>query len=1396
MPLVSASGNPGKSKIEHCAKSKSRRTHILARTKPIRKWTRGVAVIVGLAILCLTAPRGYGQQNETGKKTAELRGTGQISPPQFNGQWAFIGPEPTAPPPGGLAGTSGNTAGRVTAIAIDPTDPSGKTVFIGVAQGGVWTTTNGGAAWTPLTDNQQSLAIGALAITIDPSNSLDARHRVIYAGTGEMAATAAYDAYPGSGVLKSLDGGLTWTQTCQGPAFTNPTCPFEGPFTDGFFPGGGARVGSLAVNSNNSQLILAGVQIYSSSSITGQAGRPGIYCTNDAGATWAQIIPSGLTGTALATSLFYVSPTTAYAALGDYLGDPTNGIYVSQNADQVCSKQIWSRVAGSGLPSQTRMGWIDLAPAPNAVNRQTILYSGIADTNSSSDNLLGVFRSADGGNTWVQLSNVPDFCATKCWYDMVMGVDPADSTGNTVFFGGGASSTPAGTTLLRTTDGGQSVGDFSGVGDGTIIHIGQHAIAFTPSGSEVYIANDGGVWSSTNAANPATASGSQTWNDLNNTMAISQFNPGISMHPSDPGLAFGGTQGNGTQEYQIGGSGSSWTDTRTCTDGGYTVVDPNEQTTAYLSCAGFSGQAQIFKSTLAGQSGTFALLSSSNSIGNQPNNSKDPLAPIPPLIIDAQRAEHLYYGTYLLFEATDGGATWNAVSGDLTSGGLANGFALTTIAMAPLSGGAYNLYTGANDGTVEMAANVIPGSSPTFLKISNGLPTRTISKIVADPSDTSGKTVYAAFAGFSVDQSIDGSPTDLKGHIFKTTNGGAAWTDIGCHTSNCAAPLVTDLPDLPVNDIALDPDDISGHSTIYAATDSGVYVSIDGGATWAKLGNNLPNVPVLSLALHEPSRTLRAATHGRGAWDYPLPALAGTSAFELSGLTPISAQTGATSLTLNLSGRGFTSNSVVQWNGLAIGVTNVQVNIATQTISAQISTGLTATPGAALITVFDSTQSPTVTNALAFTLVGSLPTLTSVQPQQVNAGAGDTLITVTGTGFSPTGFITFNNATTGVSSSSVNSAGTQITATLSHTLLQFGGQFKIGVTNPPPGGGAAPVELAFVVNNSPAPANDNFANATTVASASFSDTVDNSSATTEATDPTPGCAGQSGNSRGKSVWWKYTASAAGTTSVDTIGSAYDTVLDVVTGLPGSFSEVACGHNTTSVGQTQTGFNAVAGTTYFFMVTVYDSTLCNPSSPSGLECGGKTVFNFAGPLPGGVTAQPVSMSVTAGGSASFTIKTLAPPLSGQVTLTIAGCPPVSTCKFTSASITAGTSTTLNVSTSASTTSVSAPVNRQVPNTDTPSSLPNSHTWELLSLIFAGLLTLRQRRLRTRSSRLMPFLAIAALLAFAGCTTGCSALTGAPPPVTIPGTTPGTYPLVITATGNGGTTASTTVTLTVN
>src|ERR1022692_3747629 len=119
----------------------------------------------------------------------------------------------------------------------------------------------------------------------------------------------------------------------------------------------------------------------------------------------------------------------------------------------------------------------------------------------------------------------------------------------------------------------------------------------------------------------------------------------------------------------------------------------------------------------------------------------------------------------------------------------------------------------------------------------------------------------------------------------------------------------------------------------------------------------------------------------------------------------------------------------------------------------------------------------------------------------MNAGAADTVITITGTGFDQNAQVTFNNATTGVTGTVVNVGGNQITSTLSHTLLQSGGQFLIGVTNLPRGGGAATPQLLFAVNSAAPPVNDNFANAIAVTSATSTSMVDNSAATSEATDP-------------------------------------------------------------------------------------------------------------------------------------------------------------------------------------------------------------------------------------------------------------------------------------------------------
>src|SRR5438067_3010565 len=119
----------------------------------------------------------------------EDRTTPSTSIPLNNVSWTPLGPAPinSGTAPGALS-----SSGRVSAIAADPTNAN--TIYVGAASGGVWKTTNGGTAWTPLTDGQASLVTGDIAIA--PSNT-----NVIYVGTGEP--NNAGDSQYGRGVLKS-----------------------------------------------------------------------------------------------------------------------------------------------------------------------------------------------------------------------------------------------------------------------------------------------------------------------------------------------------------------------------------------------------------------------------------------------------------------------------------------------------------------------------------------------------------------------------------------------------------------------------------------------------------------------------------------------------------------------------------------------------------------------------------------------------------------------------------------------------------------------------------------------------------------------------------------------------------------------------------------------------------------------------------------------------------------------------------------------------------------------------------------------------------------------------------------------------------------------------------------
>lgn len=690
--------------------------------------------------------------------------------------WTLIGPEPTDTPYSVPV-----VAGRVTALAVDPTNSN--VVYAGGADGGVWKTTDAGGHWTPLTDSQASLAVGSIAI--DPSN-----HSTIYVGTGEENFSG--DSYYGAGILKSVNGGTSWTQI-KGP--------FVGPFAaDGYF-GGGARIGAIAVEPGNSSVILVAVEMFSSNPT-------GIYRTQDGGTTWTSVLP-GAHGTAVV-----FDPTngnTAYAALGDNFGSADNGVYKSLDGGKT-----WTRINGTGsnmLPT-VNVGRIALALASSGPGT---LYAGIHDT--STNNLLGFFKTVDGGANWVKLTNTPDYCTPQCWYDQAIAVQPNDA--NVVFVGGAFG---GGTAIVyRSTDGGSNWTNVTQGADGFSLHADLHALAFSSDSSVLYLGNDGGVWS---AGKPTATP--VPWAQLNNALAITQFYFAPSINPADVTNSFGGTQDNGSQKY----SGVlMWNDV-VCGDGGWTAMDPVNPSNVYSVC---QGEALVRKSTAGGVFGSWSDAVSGINLG-------DRMQFFPPLAIDSLHPVNLCLGTYRVYQTTNNAGSWTAISGDLTG----NSGTLTTIAVAPTDSN--TVYAGTSNSLVQVTTNALAGAGAVWQNRSTGLPPRFITQVTADPhSSTTAYVVFSGFSGF----------VDSLGHAFRTMDGGTTWKDVSGN-----------LPNVPVNGIAIDS---ALANTYYVATDIGVFLTKNGGTSWSALGAGLPRVTVLGLTLHNPSRTLRASTHGRSMWDIHVP---------------------------------------------------------------------------------------------------------------------------------------------------------------------------------------------------------------------------------------------------------------------------------------------------------------------------------------------------------------------------------------------------------------------------------------------------------------------------------------------------------------------------------------------
>ncbi|MEM8525416.1 MAG: T9SS type A sorting domain-containing protein [Bacteroidota bacterium] len=501
--------------------------------------------------------------------------------------------------------------GRINCITFHPTDAN--TFWVGVAQGGIWKTTNGGETWMPLDNGLPILRISDIAV--NPSNPDE-----MYASVGDYAYLGiALDlddrkrhTHYGMGVYKSTNGGQSWEAT---------GLTFEQENRDA------TLTRRVFVDPNNGQRLLAG-------------GIFGIKTSEDGGDTWQTVNEEVIRDIEQDPS----NPNILYAATATIrnLEQGQSAIWKSTDFGR-----NWTRL-NADLPANNTIYRIELAISRS--NPDYIYALAVNDRGG----MYGLYQSIDGGETWEMRSNSPNILhwsdgtsnGGQGSYDLTILVDPFDP--EKIYTGG--------INLWGSADGGKNwsiVSYWVGNPRRTSIHADQHFLSYNPLDRKFYACNDGGVsradeivLGDPTALNDLFNYQFQTkWEDIAGGMQITSFYR-IGLNKQQPGEFIAGTQDNSSWIKKDG----EWTGV-IGGDGMEGLFNPENEQIIY----GSSQYGNISKSTDGGN--RFFNISR-----NIPADDAERGAWTTPFMLDQNDPETLYVGYSDLYKSEDGGESFEAIS--------------------------------------------------------------------------------------------------------------------------------------------------------------------------------------------------------------------------------------------------------------------------------------------------------------------------------------------------------------------------------------------------------------------------------------------------------------------------------------------------------------------------------------------------------------------------------------------------------------------------------------------------------------------------------------------------------------------------------------------------------------
>jgi len=576
------------------------------------------------------------------------------------------------------------------------------------------------------------------------------------------------------------------------------------------------QIGALIIDPNNPDIVLVAALGHA----FGPNTERGVFRTADGGKSWTKVLYKDENTGAIDVSFDPHNPRIVYAALWQARrqpwnfssGGPGSALYRSSDGGVT-----WKQLTGNGLPAGI-LGRIHVSVSAADSKR---VYAMIEAEQG------GLYRSDDGGEHW-QRVNDDGRLSQRAWYFSTVLADPRDA--DTVY--------AENTGLFRSTDGGKTFELLPAR------HGDHHGIWVDPTNTDRIIeASDGGASISFDRG--------RTWSTVYNQPTAQFYH--VSVDNRFPYYLYGAQQDNSSIAIaSMDDEGAilarDWYDASNG-EAGFVLADPRDANIVY-------GTNENLINRFNKQTMQMQVISvwPADVSGHAAKDLEHRFNWTSPLAMSPFDPDTLYYGMERLYKTTDDGHSWTAISPDLTrndkSKQEASGGPITkditsveyydtifAIAESPLSRGM--IWVGTDDGLIQLTRdgggkwlNVTPRAMPEWSTIS-----------MIEPSRHDANTAYVAVDRHKLD--------DIKPYLFMTSDGGKSWTRI-----DNGIPEGSFVHAVREDSVRRD--------LLYAATETGVFVSFDSGRHWQSLQLNLPRTPLHDLVAK--GDDLVIATHGRSFW--------------------------------------------------------------------------------------------------------------------------------------------------------------------------------------------------------------------------------------------------------------------------------------------------------------------------------------------------------------------------------------------------------------------------------------------------------------------------------------------------------------------------------------------------